>query len=353
MQVLKRDEDMLKLRIQHEDDLWVLSQLVKGNKSAGMVSHRRDQTTGTQEGGRAKSAERKPMWIQISVEDSEFQIFSDNLRLHGVITEAPIDKGSFHTHNVGLGDELELTAEDGWNNADEKLLHEAVQDGGRAKIGIIVVENDEILLFEIASHGMRDLATFTLRGGGKREKSSGDARDGFFTKAAKESSLLFSKDSSLVVCGPGLARKKFEKLLRVNGCEQKMLNVGTNIGGRPAANEVLAEGLAAELLGETAIAKQTELIEEALKRMATNGAVAYGYEIIAKALEEGAIETLIVNSELLRDEEKLIGDETWIDFTNRIDEKGAQLVQASDAHDAGQQLTGLGGAIALLRWNID
>ena len=74
MQILKRDEDMMKLRIQHEDDLWVLSQLVKGNKSAGMVSHRRDQTTGTQEGGRAKSAERKPMWIQISVEDSEFQI---------------------------------------------------------------------------------------------------------------------------------------------------------------------------------------------------------------------------------------------------------------------------------------
>ena len=112
MQILKRDEDMMKLRIQHEDDLWVLSQLVKGNKSAAMVSHRRDQTTGTQEGGRAKSAERKPMWIQISVEDSEFQIFSDNLRLHGVITEAPIDKGSFHTHNIGLGDELELTADD-------------------------------------------------------------------------------------------------------------------------------------------------------------------------------------------------------------------------------------------------
>ena len=53
------------------------------------------------------------------------------------------------------------------------------------------------------------------------------------------------------------------------------------------------------------------------------------------------------------DEEKMIGNETWIDFTNRIDEKGAQLVQASDEHDAGQQLNGLGGAIALLRWKID
>jgi protein pelota len=228
-----------------------------------------------------------------------------------------------------------------------------VKDGGLAKVGIIVVENDEVMLFQIASHGMRDLATFTLRGGGKREKTSGDTRDGFFIQAAKESALLLGKETPLVVCGPGMARQQFEKLLRKNGLEQEIINTATNIGGRPAANEVLAEGLASEILGETAIAKQTILIEEALKRMATDGAVAYGYDVISKSLDEGAIETLIVNSDLIRDEEAKIGDEFWSDFINRLDEKGAQLVQASIEHDAGQQLDGLGGAIALLRWKVD
>jgi len=354
MQILKRDEDLLKLRVEHEDDLWVMSQLVKGKKHAGMVSHRRDQTTGTQEGGgRAKSAERKPMWIEIAVENTEFQMFSDNLRLHGVITDAPIDKGSFHTHNVGLGDKVDLIALGGWSSADEKLLSEAVQEGGRAKVSIIVVENDEIILFQIASHGMRDLATFTLRGGGKREKSSLDAREGFFVKAAKQSTLLLGKETPLVICGPGMARQNFEKLLKKNGCEQEIMNVATNIGGRPAANEVLAEGLAAELLGETAISKQTMVIEEALRRMATDGDVAYGYDVILKAFEQGAIDTLIINSDMLRDVEAKIGDSSWIDFTARLDETGSHLIQASNEHDAGLQLDGLGGAIALLRWKID
>ena len=353
MQILKREDGLIRIRVEHEDDLWVMSQLVKGKKCAGMVSHRRDQTTGTQEGGRAKSAERKPMWIEIAVEDSEFQMFSDNLRLHGVITEAPIDKGSFHTHNVGIGDQVDLVALNEWSSADEKLLADAVREGGRAKVGIVVVENDEILIFQIASHGMRDLTAFTLRGGGKREKSSLDAREGFFVKAAKESAILLGNDVPMVVCGPGLARKNFEKLLRKNGCEQEIMNVATNIGGRPAANEVLSEGLADELLGETAISKQTMLIEEALKRMATDGSVAYGYDAIFKAFEEGAIDTLIINSDMLRDEDAMIGTQSWIDFTSRLDEAGTNLVQASNEHDAGQQLDGLGGAIALLRWKMD
>ena len=293
------------------------------------------------------------MWIEIAVENSEFQMFSDNLRLHGVISDAPIDKGSFHTHNVGLGDQVDLVAQNGWSGADEKLLSEAVQEGGRAKVAIIVVENDEVVIFQIASHGMRDLATFTLRGGGKREKSSLDAREGFFVKAAKESALLLGRDTPLVICGPGLARQQFEKLIKKNGCEQEIMNVATNIGGRPAANEVLAEGLAGELLGETAISKQTMIIEEALRRMAIDGAVAYGYEAILKAFEQGAIETLVINSEMLRDVDAKIGNESWIDFTARLDGTGSNLIQASNEHDAGQQLDGLGGAIALLRWKID
>ncbi len=353
MQVNGRDDEVLNLRIQHEDDLWVLAQIVKGGKRAGMVSHRRDQTTGTQEGGRAKAAERKPMWIEISVDDSDFQMFTDNLRLHGVITEAPIDKGSFHTHNIGLGDEVQLISENGWSRADEKLLSEAVQEGGRAKIGIVVVESDEINLFQIASHGMRDLTSFTLRGGGKREGPSTDVRDGFFAKAAKESSLLLGKETPLVICGPGMARQQFEKLLRKHGLSQDMLNVATNIGGRPAANEVLSEGLAEEILGVTAIAKQTALIDEAMRRMATDGAVAYGYDAIIESFKAGAIDTLIVNSSLIREEEAMIGDLSWQEFIEQLDEKGSHLVQSSAEHDAGQQLDGLGGAIALLRWKMD
>ena len=68
MRQIKKLDEGVRLRIDSEDDLWVLAQLCRPKSILGMLSHRRDSTTGTQEDGRAKSAERKPMWIVLDVE---------------------------------------------------------------------------------------------------------------------------------------------------------------------------------------------------------------------------------------------------------------------------------------------
>ncbi|MFL2969236.1 MAG: hypothetical protein ACJZ6A_08875 [Candidatus Poseidoniaceae archaeon] len=44
-----------------------------------MLGERRDQTTAGQEGGRAKAAERKKMWIKLAIESNEFHTFAENL----------------------------------------------------------------------------------------------------------------------------------------------------------------------------------------------------------------------------------------------------------------------------------
>ena len=78
-QIKKLDEGF-RLRVEFEDDLWVLSQLCRPSSILGMLSYRRDSTTGTQIDGRAKSAERKPMWIVLDVEKTEFQPFTDRCK---------------------------------------------------------------------------------------------------------------------------------------------------------------------------------------------------------------------------------------------------------------------------------
>ena len=55
------------------------------------------------------------------------------------------------------------------------------------------------------------------------------------------------------------------------------------------------------------LVKEISILEEAWKRISTNGAVAYGKQEIDKALNEGAIETLLISADLLRDEEATIG----------------------------------------------
>ena len=63
MRRVKRLDEGVRLRVESDDDLWVLAQLCRPGSMVGMLSHRRDSTTGTREGGRARSAERKPMWV--------------------------------------------------------------------------------------------------------------------------------------------------------------------------------------------------------------------------------------------------------------------------------------------------
>jgi|TARA_B100001996_G_scaffold168750_1_gene128640 protein pelota len=350
-QIKKLDEGV-RLRIESEDDLWVLAQLCRPQSVLGMLSHRRDSTTGTQEDGRAKSAERKPMWIVLNVEKTEFQAFTDNLRAHGIIKEANFDVGLHHTHIISPGDEIELSFSGGLAKTDSALLKETIQNGYRAKSGLIVVENDEIILFEVTSHGIRDVSQFSMRGGGKRTSDSTSVRKGFFQKVATETALVFSDSMPLVICGPGLAREQFSSSLREVGAKNQILNVATSIGGRPAANEVLAEGLADSFLGEHALVSQIKTIEEGLKRISTNGAVAYGLKIILQAADAGAIETLAIDANLLRSSDSEART-SWESISEKVVTSRGRIIQVSQDHDSAQQLMGLGGALALLRWKID
>ena len=352
MRQIKTLEEGFRLRIESEDDLWALSQLCRPNSILGMLSHRRDSTTGTQEDGRAKSAERKPMWIVLNIEKTEFQPFTDNLRAHGIIKDANFDIGSHHTHIISPGDEVELEFPGGFIKSDLSLLKETISSGSRAKSALIVVENDEIILFEVTSHGIRDVSQFSMRGGGKRINDSSGVRRDFFEKVAKETIMVFSDDMPMVICGPGLAREQFESVLKSNGSKNQILNAATSIGGRSAANEVLADGLADAVLGEHALVSQIKAIEEGLKRISTNGAVAFGMNFISEAADSGAIETLAIDANLIRSPDIEVR-ENWESILQTTELSKGIIIQVSQEHDSAQQLLGLGGAIALLRWKMD
>ena len=236
------------------------------------------------------------------------------------------------------------------SRADYALIKEAISSGTRARSGLIVVENDEVLIFEVANHGIRDVSQFNLRGGGKRIGDSSAVSKEFFEKVAKETKMVFPDEMPLIICGPGMAREGFEKLLRGLGAENKIVNVPTSIGGRAAANEVLADGLADSLLGEHAIVEQVRAIEEGLKRISMDGAVTYGMGMVSDAASQGAVETLVIEAGLLRTKED---PSDWGSIAEAVEASSGKVIQASTEHDAGKQLEGMGGAIALLRWKLE
>ena len=80
--------------------------------------------------------------------------------------------------------------------------------------------------------------------------------------------------------------------------------------------------------------------------------IAYGTNMLSRALSEGAIETLLINADLIRSDEK-IDEKFWRDWVKELEQIGAQIVQCSSEHDDGKQLIGMGGAVALLRYSLE
>ena len=353
MQLLNQSEEHWKLRIDSEDDLWVLARFAISGRSLAMLGERRDTTT-AESGDRAKAAERKKMWIQLRILTTEYKTYSNILRVHGTIEQAPVDIGSHHTHLVEVGDELEIHSSSGFPEYDRILLTDTMTTDKKSNVSIIVVENDEIILFEVTRRGLREGATWTMRGGGKRGdvRTSETVAKSFQQQVAKEILAATSTKLPMILCGPGHARERLRNVILSQDPQRTIRLVSTSMAGRSGANEIIRDGLADELLSEHAISKEIKLLEEVWLRLSKNGAVAYGEMELSRAMNEGAIETLLVSADKIRDPEAMIEGtpvSKWIDAVSDI---GAELVQCSSDHDSGEQLNNMGGIIALLRYKL-
>ena len=354
MKILKRDEHEWKLRVESVDDLWVMARLIRPNTSFAMLGERRDQTTGGEEGGRSKQSERKKMWIQLKVQSVEHQSFSNTLRVHGIIEQAPIDLGLHHTHLVELRDDIVIISSKGFSSTDQELLKEAERASNRGEVALLVVEGDEMILYFVTGRGLRESATWNMRGGGKR----GDLRQKegisqqFRATVVNGLTQQLDEDLPLVICGPGHNRDRVMNDLKAAGHRRTMMSIATSMGGRGAANEVLRNGLAGELLCEHQMVKEITLLEDAWMRISTNGAVAFGKHDLIRAMEEGAIDTLLISADLLRNDSDEIDGKSWEEWAAQLNGLGGTLIQCSTDHDDGDQLIGMGGAVALLRYRM-
>ena len=294
------------------------------------------------------------MWIQLRILTTEYKTYSNILRVHGTIEQAPVDIGSHHTHLVEVGDELEIHSSRGFPEYDRLLLTDTMATDKKSNVSIIVVENDEIILFEVTRRGLREGATWTMRGGGKRGdvRTSETVAKSFQQQVAKEILAATSTQLPMILCGPGHARERLRNVILSQDPQRTIRLVSTSMAGRSGANEIIRDGLADELLSEHAISKEIKLLEEVWLRLSKNGAVAYGENELSRAMNEGAIETLLVSADKIRDPEAMIEGTPVSKWIETISDIGAELVQCSSDHDSGEQLNNMGGIIALLRYKL-
>jgi len=332
------------------DDLWHLTYVVEPGDLVSGDTTRRIQRS--DDDMRDTGGEREHMWVELQVEDVEFAKFANRLRIGGVIVDCSReDQLDFH-HTLNVEEHVEIEVEKVWKPDQDARLEEAVEASENPDVAVATVEEGQAYVHTVAQYGTEERASIS---GSTGKNEDARPRSELFEELA---TVLERMDTeAIVLAGPGFTKREAMNYIEDNHPDLvgKITTVDTAGVGDRGVHEVLKRGAVEEIQTETRIAREAELIDELTERIATGVEVAYGPEAVAEAADYGAIETLLVLDERLREER---GDEgEWEIDVDRIiettEQKGGEVTVFSGEFDPGQQLRNLGGIAALLRYRID
>ncbi|AKH97895.1 mRNA surveillance protein pelota [Halanaeroarchaeum sulfurireducens] len=332
------------------DDLWHLTYVLEPDDLVSGDTHRRIQRDDEQL--RDKGGEREHMWVTLAVDEVEFHKFANRLRVSGVIEECSREDQLGLHHTLNVEERKKITVEKVWQPDQLDRIEEAVEAAEQPEVAIATVEEGEAHIHTVAQYGVDEYATFTNTTG-KGEYSR--ARDELFEDLA--SALAHLEADAVILAGPGFTKRDALDYIEENDPEltEDITVVDTSAVGGRGVHEVLKRGAVDDVQEETRIAEESAKIDELMERMATDGAVAYGIDEVKTAADYGAIETLLVLDERLRQERAGEGD--WDvdvnDLVETVDQQGGDVTVFSHEFDPGQQLRNLGGVAALLRYRLD
>jgi len=150
---------------------------------------------------------------------------------------------------------------------------------------------------------------------------------------------------SIVVFGPAFWKEIVAKSLEEKKLQLRIFVEGSSTGDEHGLFEIMRAGRIGKIEKNQQQAKEFELWEIFLDNIKRNEKVAYGLDNIKKAIEAGAVETLIISDAFLRD--KVVAD------LMQKAEKGRAKVFIVSHSFVKTQLDGFGGVGAFLRWRID
>jgi protein pelota len=332
------------------DDLWHLTYVLEpGDLVSGDTTRRiqRDDDKMRDTGG-----QREPLWVQVEVEDVEFAKFANRLRVGGEIVDCSReDQLGFH-HTLNVEEHDELTVEKVWQVDQLERLQEAVEAAENPTVAIATVEEGEAHVHTVAQYGVDERASITGTTG-KGEYARG--RDELFAELAD---VLKRMDvEAILLAGPGFTKQDALDHLEDAAPQvaETVQTVDTASVGERGVHEVLKRGAVDRVQTETRISREAELIDELMERIGEGAKAAYGVHEVRRAAEYGAVETLLVLDERLREERAGEGD--WDldvdDVVESVERQGGEVTVFSHEFDPGRQLGNLGGIAALLRYRLD
>ncbi len=344
LEILDERDGVLRVRVDSDDDLWLLSLLI----ARGDVVKAR--TTRDVSIGNVKR--RVPMVLALSVEKLEFQPFTNRLRIHGVVVEGPDKfgvKGSHHTISVGVGDEVTIF-KSSWS---PELVNDILKLVRPLNILLVAVDFDEYAIAVLQMQGLKVLDSETV---------SLPISDEGFEEAEEELIQKLSKKiveiahrygvDGVVVGSPGELKNKLKGVVEALDGKLKVYVDTVANGGYAGLQELLNRDVVRSVIRDSAVEKASRVLEEFEYLLAKDvNRVAYGLGHVELVAGMGAVEKLVVVDEMLSGFDESRGRVEEV--LRKVVEKGGELVIVPGNTPVGERVKMLGGAIAILRYSVD
>lgn len=340
---LKGMEGEIAVTAETLDDLWHLKYIIEKGDLVFALTKRKSDTASDKL--RPEKVEKVKVRLGIRVEELEFHKFANRLRIHGMI-EHGMDAGSYHTLNIEIGTNLSIIKEH-WKSDQLQRIQDAEEAGKRPKVVILAIEEGDADIGFVHHYGI-EVYSHIRQSSGKRESG---LRNEFFREILEQLKHAVPEDASIVLAGPGFTKEDFMKYFQglEPGLASKALIEDTSMIGMSGFQEVLRRGAVDRIMQESRIARESVLIEDLIREISICGKAAYGFEDVKNALNYGAVETLLIADETLREGREKGGIN---ELLQEVEQAQGKVVVFSTAFEPGEKLRKLGGIAALLRFKI-
>jgi len=336
MRILKTDmkEGILRLGLQALEDLWHLHKILETGDKVKAKTYRK---VAIKRGSEITEGDKKPVLLTIRLEKSEFHKYTGKLRLSGTIVSGPedIQLASHHTIQLepGMMVEVEKPSIKGYEL--DRLKRARVKE---ADIFIAAIDRDQVDFASLREFGLE------MHGSIRYKKIAGDENRGPWYDKIIENLKSQEDFGKILICGPGFERTNLFAYVRKKSPEvgKKVTVEYSSDIGKPGIQEVIKTS-GDRILKETRIARETGFVENLLLEIKKRGLEVHKKEDVEKAVEYGALDTLMVSDIKVREFEELI------DQSENI---SAKIAIISTEHQAGEQFLSLGGIGGLLRFKM-
>jgi len=336
MEILKQDlkHEIMVLKPNNMDDLWHLQHVLEVGDRVSSKSERRTTIKRSQD---IVKGDREIITLKITLEKINFE---NQLRLTGKIIGGPENITHEH-HTLSIEPGTILTIEKDWKSHQLDRLKKAKIK--KPLLFICVIDREEADFAVLKESGIEFLGSIEPKVYGSRatSKSESGDRTGYYKEVMEN---LEDKSEYIVIAGPGFERENLLNYIKEKNPElaKKIILEHSSDVGRAGIQEVIKRS-ANTILKDTRIARESAFVDEFLKRINTKGLVVYGQKETEEAVNSGAVETLLVSVEKVKELFKLM---------EQAEKLKGQVILITSDHPTGEQFLSLGGIGGFLRFKV-